>query len=116
MKRPKPKPRTPAKKSAAPDLPEAPAITVHHLKAWRDTFEPIYAGTRTFDIRLDDRRFKTGELVEFHEWNERDKAATGRKIRKTITIVVHGLAESACHPLSQPRWGIKGGYVIMAFQ
>lgn len=93
--------------------PEKSAEPFHALKAWPDTFVPIYEGRRTFDIRLNDRHFKEGDLIEYREWDETKKEATGRTIRKRIAYLLRGMDESACHPLSQPRWGLKGSYVAM---
>lgn len=106
MKRTKPKPKTIEAKKA-----EVPAITTHHLKAWRETFEPILSGDRTFDLRLDDRAFKVGHLIEFQEWDPIAKRYTGRKITKTIAYMLYGLSEIIAR---DPRWGLKQHYVILS--
>lgn len=109
MKRTKPKPKTiEAQKAEA-----AAAITTHHLKAWRETFEPILSGERIFDLRLDDRAFKVGHRIEFQEWDPSMKQYTGRKITKIISYVLYGLSEIIAR---DPRWGLKQHYVILSLK
>lgn len=116
MKRTKPKPRPASKYArAAPKIeqPELPQETIHRLKSVPDTFDPIESGERTFDIRLDDRGFKIGDLVQFVRWDEARQMA-GRTVRKRIVYLLYGLEDSSCHPLTKPRWGLKARYVIMS--
>lgn len=110
MKRPTK--RAPSKKPKAPEAPVLPEITVHRLKAWPDTFEPIRSGVRTFDVRLNDRHFKVGEIIEYREWV--DDKPTGRTLRKTITYILHAVQEEFV--LAKPRWGLKLHYCILSLK
>ena len=40
----------------------------HDLKTWPEYFEPILTGRKTFEIRHDDRDFKTGHVLHLREW------------------------------------------------
>lgn len=106
MKRAKPKPKT------TPSEPEAPAVEVHTLKAWPETYDPIESGIRTFDLRLDDgRRFREGDVIQYVRWDPRTKQRTGATMRRKIVYLICGLSETIAR---DPRWGLKASYVLMS--
>ena len=43
-------------------------MTTHKLKTWPGYYEAIVAGTKTFEVRNNDRCFKVGDKLEFLEW------------------------------------------------
>lgn len=88
-----------------------PQVKTHRLHAWPETFDPIERGERTFDIRLDDRRFKVGERVLFVRWDERNKQPTGATCLRKISYILIGVSESTT--VSKPRWGLKAHYIAM---
>lgn len=66
----------------------------HHLKAWPCFFERCLDGSKPFEIRLNDRDFRVGDVIVLHEWDPargRDRMAEGyteRDMRGTITCVI----------------------------
>lgn len=43
-------------------------MNVHHVKCWPEFFEPIFAGLKTFEIRLNDRDYQVDDLLVLQEW------------------------------------------------
>lgn len=41
---------------------------VHELKSWPESFDAIERGVKPFDVRLNDRRFKVGEVLLLREF------------------------------------------------
>ena len=71
---------------------------VHHLKTWPPYFQEIVEGNKTFDIRKNDRDFKTGDLIIFEEYAMGD-LYTGRTIIRRIGYMLEsqwGLAKGVC--------------------
>ncbi len=58
---------------------------IHSLNTQPETFDAIVAGTKTYDVRLNDRSFTVGDHLQFREWL--DEAYTGRQTWREITAV-----------------------------
>jgi len=48
----------------------------HELKCWPVYFEAIREGTKTFEIRKDDRNYRHGDTLILREWNPLTEAYT----------------------------------------
>jgi Domain of unknown function (DUF3850) len=83
---------------------------IHEVKSWPDFFAPILAGARTFDLRLDDRHYRVGDVLRLREYDDRKGVYTGREISKRITYMSEGIGPGAITPLK----GLSRGYVILA--
>lgn len=73
---------------------------VHSLKITPEYFEDVEALEKTFEVRLNDRNFKVGDVVELNEF--RDNIYTGSRIYKLITYI-----------LNDSNY-VKEGYVIFS--
>ena len=62
---------------------------MHDLKIDNEYFEHVLLGTKTFEIRKNDRNFNVGDIVILNEWNNTDLSYTGRKIICRITYVTN---------------------------
>jgi len=60
-------------------------MTTHILKSWPKFFGPVSAGTRTHELRRNDRGFCVGDLLELHEYEPVKGEFTGRVCRVEIT-------------------------------
>lgn len=88
----------------------------HELKSWSGEarngygYESIADGTRSFDIRIDDRkpRYAAGQLIKFSEKGP-DGNLTGRWVLKKITFVQPAFTPGAVPPLH----GLRHGYVCL---
>ena len=64
-------------------------MRIIELKSWPAHFEPIFTGKQTFDIRRNDRLYKTGDRLELKEWNPVSMSYTGRACKADVLSVVH---------------------------
>jgi ribosomal protein S17 len=58
-------------------------------KTWKDGFEKILSGEKTFDARLANFECKPGDILVLEEYDPVEKKYTGRKIEKEITFVLN---------------------------
>ncbi len=77
----------------------------HELKIWPPYFQAIWKGTKTFEIRKDDRGFDVGHLLLLREWSPEAKRYTGSYLLKAVTYVMHG-----------GRFGLEVGHVVMGLR
>ena len=58
-------------------------------KTWRDSFEKILSGEKTFDARLNNFKCKSGDVLILEEYDPKRKKFTGRKIKKEVSFVLN---------------------------
>lgn len=73
----------------------------HHLKTWPEWFAPVRAGQKPFEIRLDDRNFEIGDILELEEWDPDTKAYTGESYLARVIFIARDLP------------GLEPGYCAM---
>ncbi|WP_187261283.1 DUF3850 domain-containing protein [Pontibacter beigongshangensis] len=69
------------------------------LKIWPEFYEPVKSGVKPFDLRLNDRNYKPGDVVQFEEYCPKMKCYTDRRFMKKVTYVLEnwpGLEENFC--------------------
>lgn len=59
----------------------------HSLKILPQYFQAVTNGSKTFEIRKNDRDFKVGDFIVLREWN--GKEFTGGEITKQITYITN---------------------------
>jgi hypothetical protein len=57
----------------------------HSLKSLPEFFEDVLNGTKTFEIRLNDRGYQEGDVLWLREWSE----ATGYTGRDCLKLVIY---------------------------
>lgn len=73
----------------------------HDLKTWPRFFDDVLAWRKPFEVRLDDRGFAVGDVLNLREWDPDEEAYTGRSCRRRVSYVLRD-------------WiGIERGYVVM---
>lgn len=70
---------------------------VHELKIRPEYFEAVFMGTKTFEIRKNDRGFKVGDMLILKEWSG---SYTGKKLARKVTYI--------------SDYQQRPGYVVMA--
>lgn len=76
---------------------------IHKLKLRPEYYEAIMSGKKRFEVRINDRDYRVGDIIEFKEWNE--TKYTGRtSIYFTITYILSDFD------------GLKDGYVILSIR
>lgn len=76
--------------------------TYHHLKTWPPFFQQIIDGEKTFELRRNDRGFKTGDYLVLEEYQPDGKIYTGRILVRKIGAIVEG------------DWGLESGVCAMS--
>jgi hypothetical protein len=61
--------------------------TRHELKTWPGFFEGLIDGTKTAEIRRNDRNFKPGDFLTLREFNAETDEYTGRMVARSISRV-----------------------------
>lgn len=83
----------------------------HALKTWPPYFEAVLNGSKTFEIRRDDRGFGVGDTLLLKEWDPRGSLTdfggryTLREILCRVTHIVPG-----------GQFGIEPGTCVMAIK
>ena len=54
-----------------------PETRKHYLKTWPEFFEAIRKRKKRFEIRLNDRDYRTGDILIFQEFDPNKKEYTG---------------------------------------
>lgn len=67
-------------------------MTLHRLKVWPEFFAALQDGTKTFEVRRDDRLYAVGDTLHLEEFDV-EKGYTGRSLSVQVTYLLreHGL-------------------------
>lgn len=61
----------------------------HYLKTVQPYFSEIEKGSKTFEVRKNDRNFAVGDEVYLQEYDAKLKTYSGKEIRATITYLLN---------------------------
>ena len=79
---------------------------IHKLKTWEYYFKEVLNGSKTYEVRKDDRGgYAVGDKLLLEEYKPDKKEYTGRNILVDITHVLQG-----------GEFGLEKGYVVMAIK
>ncbi|PJC28211.1 hypothetical protein CO054_01360 [Candidatus Shapirobacteria bacterium CG_4_9_14_0_2_um_filter_39_11] len=81
-------------------------------KAWREGFEKILSGEKTFDARLANFDCKEGDFLVLEEYDPVKKKYTGRKMEKKITFVLNTNKQRCWSKSDINKYGLQ----IIAFK
>lgn len=84
-------------------------MAVHELKTWPEYFGPIIDGTKTFEVRNNDRGFAVGDILRLREWNpakDGDDRYTGREVSVRVIYILDG----------RGIFGLQSGCVAMGIE
>lgn len=62
-------------------------MTEHQLKTWPGLFDGLVDGTKTAEVRINDRHFHVGDVLVLREYDPRACSYTGREERRVISRV-----------------------------
>ena len=65
---------------------------VHELKCWPEYFEALLVGTKTFELRFDDRGYQVGDLLRLREWDPNRCVYTGRVLEREVVYILTAVA------------------------
>ena len=77
----------------------------HELKTWIKYFKRIKEGTKTFEVRKDDRDFQIGDFLILREYDNGSSSYTGLECSCYVTYVLRG-----------GEFGIQEGYCVMSIK
>jgi len=84
----------------------------HDLKTWPRQFSAILAGSKRYELRVNDRNFQEGDELMLQEWNPKTGRHTGRHILTTVAYMTRGgefgLPENLCVMSLQIQWWNTG--------
>lgn len=63
-------------------------MAIHRLKTWPCYFVEVISGRKNFEVRKNDRGFKTGDLLDLIEWDPDTGDFTGRQCRREVTYIL----------------------------
>lgn len=81
-------------------------------KTWKEAFEKILSGEKTFDARLANFDCKVGDILVLEEYDPKTKKYTGRKIEKKITFVLETKKQKYWTQSDINKYGLR----IIAFK
>jgi hypothetical protein len=79
---------------------------IHQLKVWPTYFDAVADGSKTFELRRDDRGFRAGDVLELREFHPNTETYTGRRLSCIVEYLLAGT----------PELGLLRGFVIMAIR
>jgi ParB family chromosome partitioning protein len=74
----------------------------HKIKLSDELFNDVVDGTKTFELRDNDRGYSVGDTLVLMEWNPRAYQYTGRSVKKKVSYILKDYI------------GLERGYVIMS--
>lgn len=77
----------------------------HELKTWPEYFALVENNTKTFEVRRNDRHFKTGDTLILKEWSVTE-GYTGKQIEAVVTYVFRG----------GNLGGLQPGFVVLSIK
>jgi hypothetical protein len=76
---------------------------VHYLKTIQPFFSEVKSGTKTFELRRNDRDFQVGDEVYLQEYDLDNNSFSGQEVRAKITYVLKDWT------------GLEGDFCVFAF-
>lgn len=74
----------------------------HDLKIWPAYFGPVATDLKPWELRLNDRNYGVGDVLNLREWDPHRSYYTGRGCRRVVTYILHA------------GFGLPDGYVVMS--
>ena len=78
----------------------------HVLKTWPEYFHAIRFGSKTFELRKNDRNFSVGDVLVLHCWDPNDGGFSSQApIRRVVSYTMSG-----------GQFGLEPGWVCMGLR
>jgi hypothetical protein len=87
----------------APAVPRSPLT--HELKCDAPWFGLVFDGMKTFELRRNDRDFRSGDLLCLREYDPMTAEYTGRECRRTVIFT-----------MTAEEFGLKRGFVALQLE
>ena len=83
-------------------------MKTHELKIWPKWFDAVKNGTKTFEIRRDDRGVEVGDQIIFEEFRPGVGEYTGRTTERRVSYISRGDDAEAA--------GLKEGHCVIGLE
>ena len=80
-------------------------MKTHYLKTLPEYFKAVKDRTKNFELRINDRDFKVGDMLYLEEWSRDTSEYTGRRLVRKIEYILEG-----------DSFGLRLGYAIMSIK
>ncbi len=77
----------------------------HVIKCWPIYFEALCSGEKTFELRKDDRMYKSGDILEIREYDPESDSFSGDYVRREVIYKLQG-----------GKFGLAEGYCILGLK
>lgn len=77
----------------------------HYIKILPKYFKHVKSKRKTFELRKNDRNYKTGDILVLCEWDDIPGVFTGKQITRRVSYVLYG-----------PDYGLEDGYCVMGIR
>jgi len=84
---------------------------IHELKTWPEFFSEIIKGSKTHDLRKNDRDFQVNDYLYLREYNPNKKEYTGREVYVKVTYLT-----SKNIPCAESQEALSNDYVILSIK
>ena len=81
-------------------------MATHQLKVWSEYMDDLLNGSKTFELRYNDRDFQVGDSLLLMEYDKENKKYLNREFKVRITYILDNSVFDA----------LKDGYVIMGLK
>lgn len=101
-------------------------LATHHLKLDKFYWDAVKIGSKSFEVRRDDRGFQRGDVVVFHKYdNSQDnggfcfvdgryiKTCLGEELRTNREADSDKMKAEISYILTGGQFGIEPGYVVL---
>lgn len=78
-------------------------MAIHHLKVWPHFYDGLLDGSKTYEVRRNDRGFAVDDILVFHDWNQ-----------DTSTYTTRSLLYAKVLSILEDAPGLIDGYVILS--
>ena len=82
-------------------------IKIHNLKTWPTYFEAIENGSKSYEVRKNDRFFQKGDTVVLHKMSHDGYSAGYDTYKQKLTFTIGDI-------LTNSSLGVKEGYCIFS--
>ena len=62
----------------------------HELKTWPEEFGWTISGGKTFELRVNDRGYQSGDVLHLREWDPTREEYTGRSVSRQVVYILAG--------------------------
>lgn len=78
-------------------------MAFHELKTWPAFFEAVMSGSKTFEIRRDDRGFGVCDVLALREWDPAEQRYSGRALTVEVSYVLRNAV----------NFGLREGFAVL---